>query len=110
MANPSKPWDKRFQVGLKKLLKEYEGKKKHTECPLCKSTWIVNHKFTCDGCPWIAMTGNSCVHTTLNGIKGDCIAIKLASHPEDEQLKEAGRLRAEQIRQWIKYWEDARNE
>ena len=83
---------------LKELLKAYQEKRPLEGCPLCLVSWKIGLSKNCEGCPWVWITGMSCVrwnhkrnYTTIQKYKLD----------SPHEIK----LRIRQIKMWIKILE-----
>ena len=124
-----KPWPETMQEGLKELLDFYRNMYKATKisfegCPLCRNAkkyLLEKGKYgemlICEICPWTVMTGAGCVNRVYKQGGGFVVVpatlrafIYGVNHPDipatDKEMLEFIGQRADEIEQWIKYWEE----
>ena len=124
-----KPWPETMQEGLKELLDFYRNMYKATKisfegCPLCRNAkkyLLEKGKYgemlICEICPWTVMTGAGCGNRVYKQSGGFVVVpatlrafIYGVNHPDtsatDKEMLEFIGQRADEIEQWIKYWEE----
>ncbi len=123
-----KPWPETMQEGLKELLDFYRKMPtgKFEGCPLCRNAkeyLLEIGKYStihiCEICPWKIMTGAGCGNRVYNQRQSERFPVVPATlrafiygvnRPDipatDKEMLEFIGQRADEIEQWIKYWEE----
>lgn len=120
-----KPWPETMQEGLKELLDFYRKMPtgKFEGCPLCRNAkkYLLESGYgemlVCEICPWTVMTGAGCGNRVYKQ-SGRFVVVPATlrafiygvNHPDtsatDKEMLEFIGQRADEIEQWIKYWEE----
>ena len=121
-----KPWPETMQEGLKELLDFYRKMPtgNFEGCPLCRNAkkYLLESGYgemlVCEICPWTVMTGAGCGNRVYkqSGRFQQVVPATLrafiygVNHPDipatDKEMLEFIGQRADEIEQWIKYWEE----